>query len=55
MVDEAMALHLRGQELSLREITAWLVISKGAKKGGHPSPATVMRMLLDGDSPFSNR
>jgi len=52
VVDEAMlsmALHLRGQELSLREIAARLVITKGAKKGEHPSPATVMRMLREHD------
>ena len=45
----SMALHLRGQELSLREIAARLVITKGAKKGEHPSPATVMRMLREHD------
>jgi hypothetical protein len=38
-------LHLRGQELSLRDIAARLVIATGKKKGQHPSPATVMRML----------
>jgi DNA invertase Pin-like site-specific DNA recombinase len=43
----AVALHLRGQELSLRDIAAHLVISTGKKKGQHPSPATVMRMLRD--------
>jgi len=45
----AVALHLRGQELSLRDIAARLVISAGKKKGQHPSPATVMRMLRDHD------
>uniref|UniRef100_UPI003F499727 recombinase family protein n=1 Tax=Streptomyces sp. CA-136453 TaxID=3240050 RepID=UPI003F499727 len=45
----AMALHLREQEMSLRDIAARLVITKGAKKGQHPSPATVMRMLRDHD------
>lgn len=40
----AMALHLRGQELSLCDIAAKLVITSDAKKGQHPSPATVMRM-----------
>ncbi|MFF1690380.1 hypothetical protein [Streptomyces sp. NPDC058254] len=30
----AVALHLRDQELSLREIGEWLVISTGKKKGG---------------------
>jgi len=45
----AMALHLRDQELSLREIASRLVITKGAKKGRHPSPATVMRMLREYD------
>ncbi|MFJ4560011.1 hypothetical protein ACIP4Q_28585 [Streptomyces massasporeus] len=42
-----MALHLRDQELSLREIAARLVITKGDKKGQHPSPPTVMRMLRE--------
>ncbi len=37
----AVALHLRGQELSLRDIAARLVIATGKKKGQHPSPATV--------------
>jgi DNA invertase Pin-like site-specific DNA recombinase len=45
----SMALHLRGKELSLRDIAARLVITKGTKKGQHPSPATVMRMLRDHD------
>jgi hypothetical protein len=42
VTDEAMlavALHLRGQELSLRDIAARLVIATGKKKGQHPSPA----------------
>ena len=43
----AVALHLRSQELSLRDIAARLVISTGKKKGQHPSPATVMRMLRE--------
>ncbi len=50
VVDDAMlshALHLRDQGASLREIAAKLVITTGAKKGSHPSPATVMRMLRD--------
>jgi hypothetical protein len=38
-----------GQELSLRDIAARLVISTGKKKGQHPSPATVMRMLREHD------
>jgi DNA invertase Pin-like site-specific DNA recombinase len=44
-----MALHLREQEenLSLRDLAARLVITKGKKKGRHPSPATVLRMLRD--------
>ncbi|MGH3565271.1 MAG: hypothetical protein ACRDRH_04420 [Pseudonocardia sp.] len=33
-----MALHLREQEMSLRDIAARLVITKGAKKGQHPAP-----------------
>jgi DNA invertase Pin-like site-specific DNA recombinase len=45
----AVALHLRDQELSLREIAERLVISTGKKKGQHPSAATVMRMLRDHD------
>ncbi|MCK2145290.1 recombinase family protein [Streptomyces diastaticus] len=45
----SMALHLRDQEMSLRDIAARLVITTGAKKGQHPSPATVMRMLRDHD------
>lgn len=45
----SMALHLRSQELSLREIAARLVISKGKKKGQHPSPATVLRLLREHD------
>jgi DNA invertase Pin-like site-specific DNA recombinase len=43
------ALHLRDQNLSLRDIAARLVIIKGKKKGQHPSPATVLRMLRDHD------
>ncbi len=38
----AVALHLRGQELSLRDIAARLVIARGKKNGQHPSPATVL-------------
>ncbi len=45
----AVALHLRGQELSLRDIAARLVIATGKKKRQHPSPATVLRMLRDHD------
>lgn len=45
----SMALHLRGQEMSLRDIAKKLVITSGAKKGQHPSPATVMRMLREHD------
>jgi len=36
----AVALHLRGQGLSLREIADRLGITAGKKKGQHPSPAT---------------
>jgi DNA invertase Pin-like site-specific DNA recombinase len=43
------ALHLREQEMSLRDIAARLVITTGKKKGQHPSPATVMRMLREHD------
>jgi len=35
--------------MSLRDIAARLVITKGAKKGQHPSPATVLRMLREHD------
>ncbi|MBD2894153.1 hypothetical protein amrb99_30760 [Actinomadura sp. RB99] len=45
----SMALHLRDQQLSLRDIAARLVITKGKKKGQHPSPATVLRMLREHD------
>jgi DNA invertase Pin-like site-specific DNA recombinase len=45
----AMALHLRGQGLSLRDIARRLVITQGKRKGQHPSPATVMRMLREHD------
>jgi DNA invertase Pin-like site-specific DNA recombinase len=38
----SMALHLR-------DIPARLVITTGKKKGQHPSPATVMRMLREHD------
>jgi DNA invertase Pin-like site-specific DNA recombinase len=52
VIDDAMlavALHLRSQELSLRDIAARLVIATGKKKGRHPSPATVLRMLREHD------
>ncbi|MGH3155050.1 MAG: recombinase family protein, partial [Streptosporangiaceae bacterium] len=52
VTDDAMlkyALHLRDQELSLRDIASQLVISAGKKKGQHPSAATVLRMLRDHD------
>ncbi len=45
----AVALHLRGQEMSLRDIAGRLVIATGKKKGQHPSPATVLRMLREHD------
>jgi DNA invertase Pin-like site-specific DNA recombinase len=45
----SMALHLRGQELSLRDMAARLVITKGKKKGQHPSPATILRLLREHD------
>jgi DNA-binding MarR family transcriptional regulator len=45
----SMAVHLRDQDHSLREIAAQLVITKGKKKGQHPSPATVMRLLREHD------
>lgn len=45
----SMALHLRSQELSLRDIAVRLVITKGKKKGQHPSPATILRLLREHD------
>ncbi|WP_430541580.1 recombinase family protein [Streptomyces malaysiensis] len=45
----SMALHLRDQEMSLRDIAKRLVITTGTKKGQHPSPATVKRMLREHD------
>jgi DNA invertase Pin-like site-specific DNA recombinase len=45
----AVALHLRSQELSLRDIAGRIVIATGKKRGQHPSPATVLRMLRDHD------
>ncbi|MGS2805912.1 recombinase family protein [Nocardia sp. MW-W600-9] len=45
----SMALHLRESNHSLRDIAARLVITKGKKKGQHPSPATVMRLLREHD------
>jgi hypothetical protein len=44
-----VALHLRGQEMSLRDIAGRLVIATGKKKGQHPSAATVLRMLREHD------
>jgi hypothetical protein len=44
----SMALHLREQNLSLRDIPARLVITKG-KEGRHPSAATVLRMPREHD------
>ncbi|WP_336216249.1 recombinase family protein [Nonomuraea sp. LPB2021202275-12-8] len=45
----SMALHLREQNLSLRDIALQLVITKGKKKGQHPSAATILRMLREHD------
>jgi DNA invertase Pin-like site-specific DNA recombinase len=45
----SMALHLRHQEMSLRDVAKRLVITSGSKRGRHPSPATVMRMLREHD------
>jgi hypothetical protein len=45
----AAAIHLRGQEMSLRDIAGRLVIATGKRNGQHPSPATVMRMLHEHD------
>lgn len=46
----SMALLLRDQDLSLREIAAQLVITTGRRKGHHPSAATVLRLLRDHDA-----
>jgi DNA invertase Pin-like site-specific DNA recombinase len=43
----AVGLHLRGQELSLRDIAAPARHRHRQEKGQHPSPATVTRMLRD--------
>ncbi|MFD7159067.1 hypothetical protein ACFV9C_31035 [Kribbella sp. NPDC059898] len=45
----SMALHLREQGASLRDVAKRLVITTGKKKGQHPSPATVLRMLRKHD------
>lgn len=45
----AVALHLREQNHSLRDIASRLVITTGKKKGQRPSAATVMRMLREHD------
>ncbi|MFG1913008.1 recombinase family protein [Kribbella sp. NPDC048928] len=45
----SMALHLREQGASLRDVAKRLVITAGKKKGQHPSPATVLRMLREHD------
>ncbi|MGY4919473.1 hypothetical protein ACWD9K_30410 [Streptomyces sp. 900116325] len=45
----SMALHLRGQKMSPRDMAKRLVITTGAEKGQHPSPASVMRMLREHD------
>jgi DNA invertase Pin-like site-specific DNA recombinase len=44
-----MALHLRIQGRSLRDIASRVVITTGKRKGQHPSAATIMRMLRDHD------
>lgn len=45
----AMALAYREKGMSLRDMAARLVITTGKKKGQHPSPPTVMRMLREHD------
>ncbi|WP_246043036.1 hypothetical protein [Streptomyces globosus] len=45
----AMALQLRAEGVSLRDKSARLVITSGTKKGQHPSPPTIMRMLREHD------
>ncbi|MEU4332546.1 recombinase family protein [Nonomuraea dietziae] len=49
----SMALHLRAQGMSLRDISSRLVITTGKRKGRHPSAATVLRMLRDHDAESS--
>lgn len=53
VTDKAMlshALYLREQGMTLRAIAGHLVITRGKKKGRHPSPATVMRMFREHDA-----
>lgn len=38
----SMALHLREQEMSVRDIAKRRVVTSGAKKGRRPSPAVVI-------------
>lgn len=45
-----MALMYREQGMSLRDMAGKLVISKGKRKGQHPSAPTVMRLLRDYDA-----
>jgi hypothetical protein len=42
---------LESVNLSLRDIADRLVITKGKKKGQHPSSATALRMLREHDEP----
>lgn len=52
VVDDAMlsmALHLGENNYSLRDIAARLVITTGKKKGQHPSPPTIPRLLRGHD------
>ncbi|MFD8992263.1 recombinase family protein [Streptomyces goshikiensis] len=44
-----MALQMRAEGVSLRDMAPRLVITTGAKKGQHPSPPTIMRMLREHD------
>ncbi|MFE3995001.1 recombinase family protein [Streptomyces goshikiensis] len=44
-----MALQMRAEGVSLRDMVPRLVITTGAKKGQHPSPPTIMRMLREHD------
>ncbi|MEU4703740.1 hypothetical protein [Nonomuraea dietziae] len=45
-----MKAHLRGQGMSLRDISSRLIITTGKRRGQHPSAATVLRMLRDHDA-----
>ncbi|MFF7892401.1 hypothetical protein ACFZDI_10865 [Streptomyces sp. NPDC007907] len=47
----SMAPHLRDRRPTRRDIDKRLVTATGARKGWHPSPATVMPMLREHNAP----